>query len=195
MCSLFVTARSNAQTVFNVEFNDLDGPHWTGQVDTNTDSLTITTWKENPGGNDFWTPQILPWTWFALNAAGTPVDVRPNWDGTIDGSWGFFPSETSNDLIPWEETATHGPPPDLTGIGWGGMRIEGGIDLTGPQVVHQIPLITKANNVWTSASMANEYSVTIAVPEPSGLYLLLLGAAVASVAWRKRVFRQMRTHT
>ncbi len=34
---------------FFVEYNDYDGPHWTGVIDTSTDKLTINGWTVNPG--------------------------------------------------------------------------------------------------------------------------------------------------
>ena len=60
-CTIFVLVSGGYAhgALYNIDFNDFDGSHWTGVVDTSTDSLTITSWVENLGGIPFWTPAVL----------------------------------------------------------------------------------------------------------------------------------------
>lgn len=92
-------------TLYSVDFNDFNGPHWTGIVDTTSDTLTITKWVQNPSGlvdeiliiggpiSD-----VLPATtqgerirWDPPSFADAPYDVPDNWDGKIGSDWAFIP--------------------------------------------------------------------------------------------------------
>ena len=104
LCIISLSNRCDAQ-LYSVEFNDPDGPHWTGIVDTARNSLDIETWTENPGGMSFWTLQDLPADWGArtvVNSLNTQFDIPFNWDGTIDDNWGFTPFNNISQLN-WNE--------------------------------------------------------------------------------------------
>ncbi len=78
---------------FLVEFNDFDGPHWTGLIDTNTDDLTVTNWAVNPG--QFLSDSVIsvwpavqliyhPSTGMAYSSYDVmPIDIPDNWSGDI----------------------------------------------------------------------------------------------------------------
>lgn len=167
-------------TLFDVEYIDLDGPHWTGQVDTTTDELTILTWSENPGGSDFLFPTGLPITLLAVTS-GTglnPFDVPDDWDGTISTSWAFV-LPTPNSSISWGG-GTLIPFNDVASFGWGGL-FEVGISVTSltENNLGDMPL----DGGFATLSNADSVSVTL-VPEPSAG--VLLGAGLLATAGARR---------
>jgi hypothetical protein len=110
-------------------FPDNGGPHWTGVVDTVSNTLTINTWIDLPGTPEFWTPNLtaLPLVWPAVKSNGSPYDVPDNWTGHIDASFGFV-SPTSVRNMQWNEgvwgqAPGFSLPPDADLYpGWGGVR-------------------------------------------------------------------------
>ena len=91
---LFGSVSPANAALFSVDFNDYDGPHWTGYIDTTNDTLTITGWTENPepSWQHFWSPAdtSIPMIWDAVNGSGLGYDVPDNWDGTFGTNWGFL---------------------------------------------------------------------------------------------------------
>ncbi len=78
---------------FFVEYNDFDGPNWTGIIDTGTDNLTITSWAFN---SDFVFPSLFSTIWPAVKLSYHPetstaysyyettfVDIPDDWSGDM----------------------------------------------------------------------------------------------------------------
>ncbi len=189
MC-LFGTTLGAANIVFNVDFNDADGPHWTGLVDTDADTLTINTWTENAGGVDYWTPapSMLPWVWTAKTSTGS-FDVPTGWDGTMDNSWGFLPPETDNTLITWNE-GTHTF--SARGLGWAAGRTGGSVNGFG--AVNLLQLVPDGIG---SVRVANGSVAITPVPEATAfMSLSLVGLAGAAIGWwRETRKRHLATHS
>ncbi len=79
-------------TKFLVDYNDSDGPHWTGVIDTATDNLTITNWTPNPGKfTELTGPTVWPavnlvlkdtlfgWTYHEIQT----LDIPDDWSGDM----------------------------------------------------------------------------------------------------------------
>lgn len=167
--------------VINVDFNDSDGPHWTGLVNTTTDVLTINTWTENAGGAQFWTPtaSMLPWVWNAVDQTGATFDVPDNWDGMISTTWGFLSPEALGDVT-WNEGAyigTKGYP------GWGVSANQANT----PNTSFDNTTTTKAL-VGNATPEDSSGTVTItAIPEPGTMALLGVGyCVIGGIGWTRR---------
>jgi len=171
--------REAAATLFNVELIDNDGPLILGQVDTVSDTFTITAWTENPLGTVWWSAADLPRTYLALDAAGASFDVPDGWDGTIGTDWAFINPETLG-----EAGWINGLFSSLTLIrdGWGG-----GVDGSG------VIDTSFAENVWSNLPFGsnsaapngfNSVSVT-AVPEPAAFVTLGVGLVLVGLMRRR----------
>ena len=174
--------------VFDVEFNDFDGPHWTGQVDTTTDTLTIQTWVENPGLPDVFSPASLPLTLDALtiNGVGGPFDVPDNWDGTISTTWGFI-FGAPNASIVWNE-GTPTPFHNTTRFGWGGLA-DGGVPLFSAWThlsMGDVPGSSPTTNSFLRADTVTVTEVVIPAPAAGWMGLVLLGGMVRGGRQRRR---------
>ncbi len=130
LCSLAMSETCLAQ-LYTVEFNDLDGPRWTGLVDTDTNDLFIQSWTENPGGVEFWTPQSLQFLNLKTDLGNDPFDILDDWDGTIDDTWGFITFFSNSDRT-WNEGNFTNLSPIL---GWGALINDSVIDTTGTEMV------------------------------------------------------------
>src|SRR5438874_345239 len=82
--------------LYNTTLIRFDGPEIHGQVNTTSNTFAITSWVENPGGIEWWTPApaSLPLHYSALTSSGAVYDVPDIWDGHMVG-WGFI-SDLSN---------------------------------------------------------------------------------------------------
>ncbi len=170
-------------TLYNVDFNDADGPHWTGVVDTVANTLTINTWVENSvsGGTNLWTPSATQlaggWVWTALNSGGVH-DVPDTWDGTMGPTWGFLPSEADNTLISWNEgTYTD----NRFGIGFGARRFLGSDQFSHPD---DQTLYVPRNT--TSTDFAEGVVTVTVIPEPATALMLGAALTVGRLARRRR---------
>ena len=119
---LFGLAGTVHATLFNVELIDNNGPHITGVVDTASDTFTVNTWTENPGGYNFLTPTNLPRVYNAMTGSpscpfDTPnYDVSDEWDGTIGPDWAFIYPTGSRSSWEWSQPVDT---PNLWNDGWG----------------------------------------------------------------------------
>ena len=96
---LVISVPSASAAFFNVDFNDDGGPHWTGTIDTTTDTLTILTWVENSGFPDLWTPMNLPLIWTATDNTGSIFDIPDDWSGNFSINWGFLSPDPLTDIL------------------------------------------------------------------------------------------------
>lgn len=122
--SVFATTVGYAGFVV-IDYNDPNGLHWTGIVDTVADNLTIHTWTNNSGGR--WTPTLdsLPLVWPAVTSTELPFDDGSFYDvpdtfatTLIDSEFGFI-SSVPLDEMAWNE----GVAPAIGQYpGWGGYR-------------------------------------------------------------------------
>lgn len=165
-----------AAALFNVDLVDNDGPHIMGYVDTTANTMTVTSWTENPGGNSFWTASNLPRTYDAVDAVGDPFDVPDNWDGTIGNTWGFL-NPLGNMSAGWNEGTFVN---DTSSDGWGIFRVAG-TNHAGTNETQWSAIPVDPN----SAPTATFDAVTVSpIPEPESALLLVLGAAAG--IWRAR---------
>ena len=170
--------------LFNVDFNDPVGPHWTGIVDTSADTLTINTWVENSGGHAFWTAS--PLVWQAVNAGGGPYDVPDTFGASLinASNWGFLSPVTHNE-ISWNE----GTYPELdVHVGWGVGRLLGEYHLSGTTGMSYVPVTEPGPPEYVAVVHTNTGIVTVsAVPEPSSFSLCLgLVVGLGLVGRRRR---------
>lgn len=179
-------------SLFSVAFTDNDGPQWTGVVDSVTDSLSIQTWVEGPGGTAYWTPTLaaLPLNFQAFMAPSfptpfaslTPFDVPDNWDGIIGPSWGFL-SDLTKPNIAWNEGVFAG---NNSRMGWGIAQFNSEViqdNFATSSFFQFTPTSTSGNQ----ASEADTVTVNAAaqVPAPGSLFLLALGLAGLGISRRK----------
>jgi hypothetical protein len=171
LCSL-VPCQSLHATLFHVSLIDDDGPQILGEVDSGTDTFTVTSWLENAGGTAFWSPSqaSLPVLYTALDPTGAVFDVPEDWNGTIDLTWGFV-ADLRNADITWNE----GVYTDIIRHhGWGGgvSRSLGlKVDFFDYTRWQWTPTGPSAVDTPTFDSIA----VTV-IPEPASMVLFCLGA-------------------
>jgi len=159
---LFIYPATVNSALFSVSFTDLDGPQWSGLLDTTTDAVSINSWIENPGGTDFWTPATLPLTLIAVDGSGL-YDVPDNWNGIIDNTWGFLSTAPLSNI-----TFNEGLYPDIgTAPGWG-ATLDGG-SLSVEQNAFQLVNWPFAYGV-SSQAIADTIVIS-AVPIPPALWL------------------------
>lgn len=173
---LVPTACAQADIVF-IDYNVSTGPHWTGTVDTIADTLTITSWAEQSGGSQGWTPITTPLpVWSAVNSSGNPYDVSDSFDGTISGSWGFI-SPVSVTAMSWNE----GSPQSTFSsyfTGWGARRSGAGGLSVAPNETEfgWVPI--------DFGSQVQRYTGSVSVvPEPSAFVFWSLFSIVA--VWKR----------
>jgi hypothetical protein len=174
-------ANNASATLFDVELVNASGPHILGQVDTLTDTFTITAWTENPLGTAWWSPSDLPRTYVALTGSG-PFDVPDAWDGTIGTDWAFINSQTLSEAG-WINGAFSPLGPTLIRDGWGGgVNGSGAIDTSFTQTVW-----TNVPFTLNSVAPLGFNSVTVSVvPEPSTLTMAAVGAILLALIRRGR---------
>lgn len=180
-CALYLvvfTTTANAALI-DVFFTDLDGPQWTGSVDTSADTLTISSWTEGIGGISYWTPSSLPLVWDAKDNSGSSFDVPDDWDGTIGSTWGYLsPDDLS--AISWNE-GTFDSGLNTVIPGWGISSLNGAINVSNDETSLSFIPITSSTS---TASVADAAGI---VPLPTTVWLFgsgLLG--LIGIANRKK---------
>jgi hypothetical protein len=180
------------------------GPHWTGRVDTATDTLTIESWVDLNGTPLFWTPAVstLPLIWSALTFDGIPYDVPDTFDGHIDSSFAFISPVSAMNMV-WNQGTwgTNGvlsfPEADFF-PGWGGVRRPqqggGGLlyDLSANETeMPMLPIATFGVAAATGATVtATPLASVGAVPEaPAFLLGGIIAASAAGWAGVRRIAR------
>ncbi len=183
---LVVTAPATA-TMIQVEYIDNDGPQWTGYVDTVADELTILTWSEGAGGEQFWALSGLPETWKATTTIPNPeyprpsddpyipvdYDVPDDWNGQFSGDWAFLGVDILRDIR----------------SGWGGYLAKemcNCLASTGNGIARWP--VGPVNPLPDRQDYSNSFPDTlrIVVPEPSSLALLIV-AMLALPSLRRRL--------
>lgn len=166
---LLLCADRAGAVLFDVELIDNDGPHILGQVNSNTDELTVSSWTENPGGINFWTPSDLPRTYLATSSTGAAFDVPNDWNGTIDSTWGFIALNT----LPgsgWNEGSFTTVTPQIHG-GWGAQQTGAILITVNTEVTWRaIPVGTNSGNHAAFDTVSVQR-----VPEPCSLLLAGVG--------------------
>ena len=167
---LIVIGATEAYAANNTTLIYSTGPEIHGEVNTLTNTFTVTSWVENPGGSNWWTPapSSLPLTYTALTPSGAVFDVPDNWNGIIFG-WAFI-CDLTNAAIQWNEgtytsdTVRH--------HGWGGS-----IGIAGTVI-----LSATATYAWDNTPVGNNgfgtftFTSVHTIPEPASLGTSLLGA-------------------
>ena len=182
VCACLLFCSPVDAVLVDVEFNDADGPHWFGTVDTANDWLVIDTWTENAGGITYWrpSPDSLPLTWPAVLPNGSSYDVPDTFNGTISDTWGFISSQSSasmswksgDDDVTFTEPDAH--------PGWGGfVNVDGfrRVNTNHAQVTVPITATTQSTASGTS-------NVVTAVPESSAVVNLSVAFLVVLCARR-----------
>lgn len=170
----FLTTPTVNAVLVGIDFNDANGPRWTGVVDTTSNQLTINTWTENAGDPVFWTPTSLPLVWPAVDGAGVPYDVPDTFaTSLIDATFAFI-STTTLASMQWNEGTSL-----LTASrpGWGG-DVSAGSLYVGGDGSWMCPLL---DGPGSAACVTGHVTVT-AVPEPSAFaFLGLVGLGVVGL--------------
>ncbi len=97
---LFAFSPAHA-TLYKVTFTEMGGSQWTGQVDTEDDTLTIISWTPyNAGADVHWHPaDTTPLVFNAVTQeySDNPIlqsyDIPDEWNGEIEDFWGFLGPE------------------------------------------------------------------------------------------------------
>lgn len=182
-------------------FPDAGGPHWTGIVNTATNTLTIQTWDEISGSDEFWTPlwtpdlSALPLVWRAFDFNGDLYDVPDTFDGTIDATFAFI-SEVSARNMSWNEGTFSLPESADFFPGWGGARRP--VLGQNPVVLvydtsadeRAMPMLPKDRFGFSSSTLATVTATsagasTEGVPEASA-WMMGLAASSAAACWAVR---------
>lgn len=137
MLALGAAAAPGYATLVHVDYYDINpptslfpnagGPHWTGIVNTSTNTLTIQTWDEIAGSTPFWTPlwtpdlSASPLVWRAFDFNGDLYDVPDTFDGTIDATFAFISEVSARNML-WNEGTFSLPEAADFYPGWGGAR-------------------------------------------------------------------------
>jgi len=179
---LLVSIPSANGALFNVDYNDFTGPHWTGVIDTASDKLSINTWTETAGFPDYWTPSSLPLVWDAIDSGGSIFDVPDDWNGSLGINWGFMSPVVLSAMSFNEGTSTI----NNMKPGWHIHEINGGIQ--GNVGQNKMGVWLRASNfVFASEAESVQITAAPAVPIPPALWLFgsgLLG--LVGVAKRKK---------
>jgi len=191
-------------------FPDNGGPHWTGFVDTEANSLIIHTWTDLPGTPEFWTPwtpdlSAAPLVWPAVTSTGIAYDVPDDFLGDIDGAFGFVSTVSARDMR-WNE-GIWGESPSLTlpseidfYPGWGGVRkpisVNGTITLVYDTSADEtempwLPIAPLGLAGSTGATVTVQTPANVigpAVPEASALLFgcVACAAGLSVAMWRSR---------
>jgi len=86
---------------FGIKF---DGPQITGVIDTTADTLFVTSWTENAGGDPFWTPHASE---FPLPLVAN-FDVPDGWDGALPLAAKFDSGSKKVSAYQWNEGVSTG---------------------------------------------------------------------------------------
>jgi len=183
---------------YKIHFQDATtGIDWSGVVDTTTNTLSITEWTAT--GNDFYPTAISennPVVFNAVTGANSSYDIADVWDGTMP-NWGFL-SELN-----WANYNWTNKPAQESGEGVAFFSSEpskiglGVKEVFQPEIRGDDFIIPAGNQrTYTGAQKftdqvngnseitATNFTVE-AVPEPSSVMLLLVGAT-GLLARRKR---------
>lgn len=169
--SLMLLCVPASASVYIVDYNDLDAVHWTGEVDTDADTLTVTSF-EPVEGSGLRAP-VLPAVWPAKLIKYTPTGGPSLWDNYYSEPFDVQDGWTVNDGVFWSAGPVADWPLGVVG-GWGGgygndqggRMFGGGIGLTWGTRPGPI------GNTSVYQSWPDTLQVTTqAVPEPSGLLI------------------------
>lgn len=191
----------------NSPFPDAGGPHWTGYVNTATNTLTIQTWDEITGSDEFWTPlwtpdlSALPLVWRAFDFNGDLYDVPDTFDGAIDATFAFISEVSARNML-WNEGTFSLPEAADFFPGWGGVRRP--VAGQNPVVLvydtsadeRTMPMLPKHMFGFSASTFATVTATiggatTEGVPEASA-WMMGLAASSAAAGWtvRRRLVRR-----
>lgn len=181
---LMMMSISAHATLYDVTYNNTDTVSWTGIVDTSTDTLTLSTFADNPGNKPIWTPtNPTNIVFHAVLGNLAAFDVSDTWDGAIGTTWGFL-SDLTKPQINWNEGNFVG---NSSRLGWGfGENNIGGTS----------PLHDEGFFGWTPYSASGNWgvaggNVTVtlreegAIPAPAPFALMSLGLLGLGYSRRK----------
>ena len=180
LCLFGSVSLANA-ALFDVEFYDYDGPHWTGQINTTTDTLTINTWVESNGYLVYWAPTSasLPMVWDAVDGTGSTYDIPDDWNGNFGTNWGFLSPVVLSDMSFNEGTCTI----SNMKTGWHMKEIDGVIYTNSG--TDKVTLWPRYSN-FTQASVADELYIIPVVPIPGAVWLFGSGL-IGLIGFRKKL--------
>ena len=177
MIMIFICAGTANAALFNVDFNDNTASHWTGVVNTTTDTLTFTSWTENAGFPTLLIPS-LPMVWDAVDGTGSSFDVPDNWDGNFGTNWGFLSPVSFNSIsfVNGTYNSTFTP-------GWHIQRYSDGTIATNIGT-NRISPWPRDNGILAYAD-ADTVVITAVVPIPGAVWLLGSGL-IGLVGFRRK---------
>lgn len=170
-------------TLYEVSWESIGGPEWTGIVDSTTDALTITSWSEDPAVLPYQYFELTDFatTWNAISATGAVYDVPDDWDMTIGTNWGFV--RPVSNAIGW---SGGGPNPHFAG--WGAACLIAICTIPFNFVDNENVLLgIPIDGQSSPAAYARAGGVVITeVPEPGTLVIAVLGLAGLMQARQRR---------